>query len=74
MLSCCGCAVCVRASDLGEISLWFGLFLSCSAAFSRSSHYVAIAGPCLNAFLLLFVSGVPLLESSSDDKSQRTPH
>ena len=63
-------ALCVRVwSDLGEMSLWFGLFLSCSAAFTRSSHYLAIAGPCFNAFLLLFVSGLPLLEKSSDKKS-----
>ena len=59
-------------ADLGEMSLWFGLFLSCSAAFSRSSHYLAIAGPCFNTFLLLFVSGVPLLENSSDKKSPST--
>ena len=58
-------------ADLGEMSLWFGLFLSCSSAFSRSSHYLSIAGPCFNAFLLLFVSGVPLLEKNSDKKSTR---
>ena len=62
----------VAVSDLGEMSLWFGLFLSCSSAFTRPSHYLSIAGPCFNAFLLLFVSGVPLLEKSSDNKSE--PH
>ena len=68
----CGCCsagcCCVLLSDLGEMSMWFGLFLSCSCAFSRPWHYLSLAGPCFNAFLLLFVSGIPLLEASSDKK------
>ena len=48
--------------------MWFGLFLSCSSAFTTTSHYLTIAGPCFNACLLLFISGIPLLEKSSDKK------
>jgi steroid 5-alpha reductase family enzyme len=77
------CCFVLLLSDLGEMTMWFGLFLSCSSAFTARSHYLSIAGPCFNAFLLLFVSGIPLLEASSDKKfgkqsayqqyKQRTP-
>ena len=53
--------------------MWFGLFLSCSSAFTAGSHYLCIAGPCFNAFLLLFVSGIPLLEKSSEKKFGKNP-
>ena len=52
----------------GEMTLWFGLFLSASTAFVDQRHWLSVVGPCFNAFILRFVSGVPLLEKSSDKK------
>jgi hypothetical protein len=60
-LWCCWC-------QIWAMTMWFGLYLSCSSVFTAGSHYLSIAGPCFNAFLLLFVSGIPLLEKSSDKK------
>ncbi len=43
----------------GEVLQWWGIFL-CAAALP--SGYLTIVGPLLITFLILFVSGVPMLE------------
>ncbi len=52
----------------GEITLWIGVFLVCINEFTSKRQYVAIASPVFVASLLIFVSGIPLLEKSSDKK------
>jgi len=47
----------------GEITLWFGIYLSCSSAF-RGVQYFSVISPLFICFLLTRVSGVPMLEKS----------
>ena len=49
----------------GNILLWFGIFVFC---FSYEVPLWTIIGPLWTTFLLLFVSGIPLLEASADKK------
>jgi steroid 5-alpha reductase family enzyme len=56
----------------GEVILWWGLFLFV-LPFLAPSLLFAIAGPLSITLLLLFVSGVPLLEKSADAKHGEDP-
>jgi len=49
----------------GNIMLWFGIFIFCHA---YGVPLWTIIGPLWTTFLLIFVSGLPLLEASSDKK------
>ena len=49
----------------GNILLWFGIFVFC---FSYEVPLWTVIGPLWTTFLLLFVSGIPLLEASADKK------
>jgi steroid 5-alpha reductase family enzyme len=49
----------------GEATLWWGIFL---IALSGGVTPLAAIGPVTITLLLLFVSGVPLLEKSMKDK------
>ncbi|XP_022738225.1 uncharacterized protein LOC111290970 [Durio zibethinus] len=51
----------------GEIFLWWGIFVA-SAAILEGSEWLVILGPIFLTLLLLFVSGLPLLEESADKK------
>jgi len=51
----------------GEISLWWGVFLMALSLRDISYWWIA-AGPLFITLLILFVSGVPLLEKSADAK------
>ncbi|EKX46820.1 hypothetical protein GUITHDRAFT_86513 [Guillardia theta CCMP2712] len=51
----------------GEIILWWGLFITCSSVFTDAMYW-SIIGPIFITLLLLFVSGVNLLEESSDKR------
>lgn len=51
----------------GEIILWWGIFISSCRIFSPIM-YISILSPITITILLLFVSGVNLLENSSDNK------
>ena len=46
----------------GEITLWFGIYLSCSSTF-RGVQYLSVISPLFICFLLTRVSGNPLIES-----------
>mmetsp|Transcript_7098 Transcript_7098/g.12289 ORF Transcript_7098/g.12289 Transcript_7098/m.12289 type:complete len:295 (-) Transcript_7098:45-929(-) len=50
----------------GEILLWCGMFILCSAGFTHWKHYIGIVSPFFVTFLLLFASGVPMLEAKAD--------
>lgn len=50
----------------GEITQWWGIFIT---ALSIPSGYLTIIGPLTITTLILFVSGVPLLEKKSAEKA-----
>jgi steroid 5-alpha reductase family enzyme len=52
----------------GEILVWFGVYVFVVSGLDGSAQYIAMASPLFITFLLLFVSGVPLLEKSADKK------
>ena len=52
----------------GEILLWIGVFLSASNAFNTTQKIACLSSPVFVALLLIFVSGIPLLEKASDAK------
>jgi len=56
----------------GEILLWWGIFISATPVLRRGQWGV-IAGPIFITLLLLFVSGIPLLEESADKKHGKNP-
>ena len=49
----------------GEATLWWGIFL---IAFSGGVHQIAVISPVTITLLLLFVSGVPMLERAMKDR------
>ncbi|KAL5726732.1 hypothetical protein ACHQM5_009744 [Ranunculus cassubicifolius] len=51
----------------GEILLWWGIFVS-STSTLKGTEWLVIFGPIFLTLLLLFVSGIPLLEKSADKK------
>ncbi|KAK3228277.1 hypothetical protein Dsin_008139 [Dipteronia sinensis] len=51
----------------GEIFLWWGIFVA-SAPVLKGAEWLVILGPVFLTLLLLFVSGIPLLEESADKK------
>lgn len=53
---------------LGEMMVWSGLYLFGIASLSGISVWIAALSPVYIASLILFVSGVPLLEKSADKK------
>ncbi|KAH1097535.1 hypothetical protein J1N35_014456 [Gossypium stocksii] len=51
----------------GEIFLWWGIFVA-STPILEGAEWLVILGPIFLTLLLLFVSGLPLLEESADKK------
>jgi steroid 5-alpha reductase family enzyme len=56
----------------GEVVLWWGLFMLALPGFSASMLFTLV-GPVFITLLLLFVSGVPLLEKSAEEKHGKDP-
>ena len=56
----------------GEILVWWGLFLY-AVPFLHGAAFAVVAGPLFITLLLLFVSGIPLLERSADEKYGSDP-
>jgi len=52
----------------GEITLWFGLYFFVLSNLTAVEALIGIIGPLYIALLILFVSGVPLLEKGADKK------
>jgi steroid 5-alpha reductase family enzyme len=52
----------------GEILVWCGIYVACFTSLSTVEKLVCLASPILISLLLLFVSGVPLLEKSADQR------
>lgn len=53
---------------VGEITLWIGMCISCSNAFTSKIHYLCLLSPLFVFSLIRFLSGVPMLEASADKK------
>lgn len=51
----------------GEILLWWGIFVAATPVL-RGGQWAVIAGPFFITFILLFLSGIPLLEASTDKR------
>lgn len=52
----------------GEITLWLGIFISASSAFSTPGMWSSVLSPVLVFLLLVYVSGIKLLEAAGDKK------
>jgi len=51
----------------GEIVLWWGVWITCAQVF-YGGLWASVIGPVFITLLILFVSGVPLLEDTADKK------
>lgn len=58
---------------LGEIMVWIGIFLYTAALLDTTGLVVGLISPLYIFILLRFVSGVPLLEKSANDKWGNDP-
>ncbi|XP_039029048.1 uncharacterized protein LOC120163107 isoform X1 [Hibiscus syriacus] len=56
----------------GEIFLWWGIFIA-SVPILEGAEWLVILGPIFLTLLLLFVSGLPMLEESADKKFGNAP-
>ncbi len=53
---------------LGEILTWVGIYIYCFEALNMAEKILGLSSPGLIAALLLFVSGVPILEKSANKR------
>ncbi|KAL8144320.1 hypothetical protein V2J09_017352 [Rumex salicifolius] len=56
----------------GEIFLWWGIFVAATPVL-EGSDWVVVIGPIFLTLLLLFLSGLPILEASADKKFGSMP-
>jgi steroid 5-alpha reductase family enzyme len=56
----------------GEILVWWGLFVY-AVPFLNGAAFAVVVGPIFITLLLLFVSGIPLLERSAEEKYGADP-
>lgn len=56
----------------GELLLWWGVYISSVVVFTDYMH-IAVISPLFITFLLLFLSGMPLLEKSADKRFHKDP-
>ncbi|KAL3899081.1 MAG: hypothetical protein SGCHY_002302 [Lobulomycetales sp.] len=59
---------CRYANYNGEITLWLGMWILCIAGFAEPWQFVSVISPIFVACLIIFVSGIRLLEISSQKK------
>ncbi|XP_065194197.1 uncharacterized protein LOC135825389 isoform X1 [Sycon ciliatum] len=56
----------------GEITLWWGIFMMCASAF-EGWHWASVESPVVISILLLFVSGIPMLEQNAAKRYAEDP-
>jgi steroid 5-alpha reductase family enzyme len=56
----------------GEILLWWGVFFY-AVPFLDGAAFAVVIGPIFITLLLLFISGIPLLERSAEEKYGHDP-
>eukprot|EP00670_Eutreptiella_braarudii_P026307 CAMPEP_0174383122 /NCGR_PEP_ID=MMETSP0811_2-20130205/125017_1 /TAXON_ID=73025 ORGANISM="Eutreptiella gymnastica-like, Strain CCMP1594" /NCGR_SAMPLE_ID=MMETSP0811_2 /ASSEMBLY_ACC=CAM_ASM_000667 /LENGTH=494 /DNA_ID=CAMNT_0015536591 /DNA_START=39 /DNA_END=1523 /DNA_ORIENTATION=+ len=57
----------------GEILLWSAMVITCSSNFTQAQQWLTLLSPAFTAFLLLYVSGVPMLEEAGEKKWGHLP-
>ncbi len=57
----------------GEILLWYGIYFQCLTALSGWQLFISLVSPLCITYILVKVSGVPLLESSNEKKYKGDP-
>ena len=51
---------------LGEIMVWVGLYLFAAPSLVGNTIWVGLIGPGFIAYMIIFVSGIPILEKGAD--------
>ena len=59
---------------LGEMMIWIGVYLFVVTSFTTVQALISLVSPLYIIGLLLFVSGIPLLEKSADNKWGTDPN
>jgi len=59
---------CRHPNYLGEIMIWIGVYLFVTPSFNVALAVISLIGPIYITALLIFVSGIPLLEKSAEKK------
>lgn len=57
----------------GEILVWIGVYIYTLSALAVPEIWIGLASPLFIAILLIFVSGIPVLEKSADAKWGKIP-
>ena len=57
----------------GEITLWIGVFIISTSVCGTSWKWIGVLSPSFTAVILLFLSGIPMLEKSSDERHKQNP-
>ena len=57
----------------GEICLWIGIFVVSTSICGNGGKWTGILSPLFTASILLFLSGIPLLEKTSDERHRLKP-
>ncbi len=57
----------------GEIMLWWGVFIFAMPVYTSMSAWITVLGPLTITGLLLFGSGVPILEKANDKRWGKDP-
>ncbi|KAI9352876.1 hypothetical protein BDR26DRAFT_849996 [Obelidium mucronatum] len=57
----------------GEVTLWVGMFILCAGGFVESWQWVTVISPVFVFCLIYFISGVKMLEASSEKRYGQDP-
>lgn len=52
----------------GEITVWTGIYLCCFSALDLAGRLIGVSSPLLITLVLVFVSGIPILEKSAEER------
>ena len=58
----------------GEILVWIGVYVFTLQALSGLYIFIGVISPIYIAVLIIFVSGIPKLEKSADERWGNNPH